>query len=271
MLPWAVVPQAERSHCAPPRADAARRDIHTKQVRRSLQSCTGSIPTSQGVGSRSRCRVTARGGTVRSLVRVGATFTHSAKHVTPGQPSCLSLPRRSMDERARFPPCGAPPAARLGCHDGTLTSVRTFLDGARWISNRNGQDQALRSARAGRPADPRARDNVVPSTHIAVVAVRAAVDAGVWGVLATSLVAPQMQNRRSARWLPAVSVCAPVGIRTPNLLIRSQMLYPLSYRRPPCRRGEPPQDWSRIADAVWHDEITAAGGNGPDGSVDPGM
>jgi hypothetical protein len=27
------------------------------------------------------------------------------------------------------------------------------------------------------------------------------------------------------------SVCAPVGIRTPNLLIRSQMLYPLSYRR----------------------------------------
>ena len=26
--------------------------------------------------------------------------------------------------------------------------------------------------------------------------------------------------------------CAPEGIRTPNLLIRSQMLYPLSYRRP---------------------------------------
>ena len=25
--------------------------------------------------------------------------------------------------------------------------------------------------------------------------------------------------------------CAPVGIRTPNLLIRSQMLYPLSYGR----------------------------------------
>ena len=34
--------------------------------------------------------------------------------------------------------------------------------------------------------------------------------------------------------------CAPVGIRTPNLLIRSQMLYPLSYRRSvteaTCRR-----------------------------------
>ena len=26
-------------------------------------------------------------------------------------------------------------------------------------------------------------------------------------------------------------VCAPEGIRTPNLLIRSQMLYPLSYGR----------------------------------------
>ena len=26
-------------------------------------------------------------------------------------------------------------------------------------------------------------------------------------------------------------ICAPVGIRTPNLLIRSQMLYPLSYGR----------------------------------------
>ena len=28
-----------------------------------------------------------------------------------------------------------------------------------------------------------------------------------------------------------VLVCAPEGIRTPNLLIRSQMLYPLSYGR----------------------------------------
>jgi hypothetical protein len=30
----------------------------------------------------------------------------------------------------------------------------------------------------------------------------------------------EMQNRRSAGVLPAVSICAPVGIRTPNLLIR---------------------------------------------------
>ena len=31
---------------------------------------------------------------------------------------------------------------------------------------------------------------------------------------------------------------APEGIRTPNLLIRSQMLYPLSYGRPfSCLRG----------------------------------
>ena len=28
--------------------------------------------------------------------------------------------------------------------------------------------------------------------------------------------------------------CAPEGIRTPNLLIRSQMLYPLSYGRIAC-------------------------------------
>lgn len=28
-----------------------------------------------------------------------------------------------------------------------------------------------------------------------------------------------------------LKVCAPEGIRTPNLLIRSQMLYPLSYGR----------------------------------------
>ena len=28
-----------------------------------------------------------------------------------------------------------------------------------------------------------------------------------------------------------VSICAPGGIRTPNLLIRSQMLYPLSHGR----------------------------------------
>ena len=29
----------------------------------------------------------------------------------------------------------------------------------------------------------------------------------------------------------AKEFCAPEGIRTPNLLIRSQMLYPLSYGR----------------------------------------
>ena len=56
------------------------------------------------------------------------------------------------------------------------------------------------------------------------------------------------QNRRSAGWLAAVSVCAPGGIRNPNLLIRSQMLYPLSYRRLPRGRVGCPRDWSRIAD-----------------------
>ena len=38
--------------------------------------------------------------------------------------------------------------------------------------------------------------------------------------------------------VPAVSMRAPEGIRTPNLLIRSQVLYPLSYGRvPPVRRS----------------------------------
>lgn len=34
----------------------------------------------------------------------------------------------------------------------------------------------------------------------------------------------------------AVSTSAPEGIRTPNLLIRSQMLYPLSYGRSSVQR-----------------------------------
>src|SRR4051794_30144016 len=40
---------------------------------------------------------------------------------------------------------------------------------------------------------------------------------------------------RPLSWVRAVALGAPVGIRTPNLLIRSQMLYPLSYGRPPRR------------------------------------
>src|SRR2546422_8581505 len=38
-------------------------------------------------------------------------------------------------------------------------------------------------------------------------------------------------TRPAAESLPASSACALGGIRTPNLLIRSQMLYPLSYER----------------------------------------
>ena len=36
---------------------------------------------------------------------------------------------------------------------------------------------------------------------------------------------------RSSAWSEPISISAPEGIRTPNLLIRSQMLYPLSYGR----------------------------------------
>jgi hypothetical protein len=51
---------------------------------------------------------------------------------------------------------------------------------------------------------------------------------------------PRDDNEREAGELPAVSFGAPVGIRTPNLLIRSQMLYPLSYGRlSPKTDGEP--------------------------------
>ena len=39
--------------------------------------------------------------------------------------------------------------------------------------------------------------------------------------------APDPRLRRSG----AFTICAPEGTRTPNLLIRSQMLYPLSYGR----------------------------------------
>ena len=43
---------------------------------------------------------------------------------------------------------------------------------------------------------------------------------------------PRPQRRQSPGERSSAGVsCAPVGIRTPNLLIRSQMLYPLSYGR----------------------------------------
>src|SRR3954447_26937867 len=44
---------------------------------------------------------------------------------------------------------------------------------------------------------------------------------------------------RTLSWVRAVALGAPVGIRTPNLLIRSQMLYPLSYGRPPHQTTGP--------------------------------
>jgi hypothetical protein len=41
----------------------------------------------------------------------------------------------------------------------------------------------------------------------------------------------EIKNRFPHRRKPALTWCAPEEIRTPNLLIRSQMLYPLSYGR----------------------------------------
>ena len=52
-------------------------------------------------------------------------------------------------------------------------------------------------------------------------------------VLAVCLVPGDLPSALSlVRWgLARLDVCALGGIRTPNLLIRSQMLYPLSYER----------------------------------------
>ena len=50
--------------------------------------------------------------------------------------------------------------------------------------------------------------------------------------------ARETRNRRSSGGGTAALIGAPVGIRTPNLLIRSQMLYPLSYRRPSVRTAQ---------------------------------
>ena len=43
-----------------------------------------------------------------------------------------------------------------------------------------------------------------------------------------------LRERLVARSEPAADLGALGGTRTPNLLIRSQMLYPLSYERSPC-------------------------------------
>ena len=47
----------------------------------------------------------------------------------------------------------------------------------------------------------------------------------------TSLILDPANDKAVATCRSATASCAPVGIRTPNLLIRSQMLYPLSYGR----------------------------------------
>ena len=47
----------------------------------------------------------------------------------------------------------------------------------------------------------------------------------------------ETQKPRSMAVVLGSVLSAPEGIRTPNLLIRSQMLYPLSYRRTARRDG----------------------------------
>ena len=77
------------------------------------------------------------------------------------------------------------------------------------------------------------------------IAVRTAV-AGYTARLAAD--APKTRNHQSRRSTGGSTNdlrSAPVGIRTPNLLIRSQMLYPLSYGRPsraPANLGQRPRE-----------------------------
>jgi hypothetical protein len=59
--------------------------------------------------------------------------------------------------------------------------------------------------------------------------------AEVLDVVLDEVLVPRCQSRRSAAWRAG----APEGIRTPNLLIRSQMLYPLSYGRSAPARWKP--------------------------------
>ena len=67
--------------------------------------------------------------------------------------------------------------------------------------------------------------------------------------------------------LTCEDVGAPVGIRTPNLLIRSQMLYPLSYGRPSPAGLARPDDWSRIAEPSEVAEISGRATMGACGVV----
>src|SRR5690606_23980221 len=69
----------------------------------------------------------------------------------------------------------------------------------------------------------------------------------------------------SDRVFYCLNQCAPGGIRTPNLLIRSQMLYPLSYGRASTRSQ--PDDYIRAEAGVRTGlERTASGPGCPPGS-----
>ena len=57
---------------------------------------------------------------------------------------------------------------------------------------------------------------------------------------------PRPRRRRPGAPSSVSTQSAPEGIRTPNLLIRSQMLYPLSYGRSRCPEDRPAQRWERL-------------------------
>ncbi len=69
--------------------------------------------------------------------------------------------------------------------------------------------------------------------------------------------APEQRHRCSG----AFTYCAPEGIRTPNLLIRSQMLYPLSYGRAPFGSHEDTVPDAFVPIRIQSRTTTPAGGD----------
>ena len=129
-----------------------------------------------------------------------------ARHAARTQASPLARRTSGADER----PAGGGEEARsrtVRCSSAARTS------GAAWRSLRASADSGVREAPSSTAHGGR----------------RAVGDA---------VVGPALRERRNgtAHMGRAVSRCAPGGIRTPNLLIRSQMLYPLSYGRIGIRR-----------------------------------
>src|SRR3954463_5183507 len=111
-------------------------------------------------------------------------------------------------------------------------------DGGRWPFDDRHDDERLRARNARREtgragaAEFAVRGGKVRRLQHGVAALAVA------GGFGGAVPGPEWTRKpRSEDVCLGLGVCALGGIRTPNLLIRSQMLYPLSYERPP-REGQ---------------------------------